>query len=237
MLEIRNLSFSAGAKDGKEILKSISETFDSGKLYVLTGPNGGGKSTLAKLLMGIEHPDSGEILLDGRDITELGISERARLGIGYSFQNSPRFKGIKVRKLLSLALGSQDEGKANELLFRVGLDPAEYLDRDADGGLSGGEMKRIEIATVLARTLKVAIFDEPEAGIDLWSFRQLSETFREAHERRDLTMLIISHQERIMSLADEVLVLADGRIVSRESAEGFLAGMGAKERKEELTHA
>jgi len=167
MLEIRDLSFSAGGKDGREILKNISETFDSGKLYVLTGPNGGGKSTLAKLLMGTERPDSGAILLDGRDITALGVSERARLGIGYSFQTSPRFKGIKVGKLLSLAMGEgalgegEAEGKAGELLRRVGLEPSEYLDRDADGGLSGGEMKRIEIATVLARSLRLAIFDEP----------------------------------------------------------------------------
>lgn len=243
MLEIRDLSFSAGGKDGREILKNISETFDSGKLYALTGPNGGGKSTLAKLLMGIERPDSGAILLDGRDITGLGVSERARLGIGYSFQTSPRFKGIKVRKLLSLAMGEgalgegEAEGKAGELLRRVGLEPSEYLDREADGGLSGGEMKRIEIATVLARSLRLAIFDEPESGIDLWSFRQLAETFREVHERRDLTLLVISHQERIVRLADEVLVLAGGRIVSRESAEGFLSGIGARERVAEAAHA
>jgi Fe-S cluster assembly ATP-binding protein len=238
MLEIRDFSFSAGGKDGREILKNISETFDSGKLYALTGPNGGGKSTLAKLLMGMERPDSGAILLDGRDITGLGVSERARLGIGYSFQTSPRFKGIKVRKLLSLALGEgATDGAAGELLYRVGLEPAEYLDRDADGGLSGGEMKRIEIATVLARHLKLAIFDEPEAGIDLWSFRQLAETFREVHERRDLSLLVISHQERILRLADEVLVLAGGRIVSRGSAELFLSGIGARERVAEAAHA
>jgi ABC-type transport system involved in Fe-S cluster assembly, ATPase component len=244
MLEIRDVSLGTNGLHSKEILKDICATFDPGKLYVVTGPNGGGKTSFAKLIMGILSPRSGTLLLDGRDITGLTVSERAKLGIGYSFQSAPRFKGIKVSKLLALAAGKDaPEGEASSLLYRVGLDAREYLNRDADGGLSGGEMKRIEIATVLARRLKVAIFDEPEAGIDLWSIKQLSETFRAVHAQSDLTMIIISHQERIISMADELLVMTDGRISAWESAEDFLAGIGETggrrfdRDREEVAHA
>lgn len=246
MLEIRNLSFDANAEEKIEILKDLSVRFETGKLYVITGPNGGGKSSLAKVIMGIVRPSEGRIILDGEDITGKSVSERARLGIGYSFQTPPRFKGLKVRDLLALSVGGEvTEDLMCSLLYRVGLCAHDYLDRDVDAGLSGGEMKRIEIATVLARQLKVAIFDEPEAGIDLWSFRQLSETFREIHAQDGLTMIIISHQERIMRLADEIIVLADGRIAEQAGAEEILAGIAneaacgctADRCKEDLAHA
>ena len=211
MLEIKDLKFSV-KKEGNDfdILKSVNLTFEDQKFYVITGPNGSGKSTLAKLIMGIEKPTSGQIILDGKDITDMEISERAKLGIGYAFQTPPRFKGIKVSDLLTLP-GSKKMNPC-ELLIDVGLCAQDYLDREIDSSLSGGELKRIEIATVIARDLKIAVFDEPEAGIDLWSFQKLTETFRKLHEKYKTTIIIISHQERIINLSEEVIVIAEGNI-------------------------
>lgn len=215
MLELKNVSFCVPAADGGEhrIIDNISLTLDSGKFTVITGPNGGGKSTIAKLIMGIEKPTSGRILLDGEDITDLSIEERAKRGIGYAFQQPPRFKGLTVRRLLSLAHGSElPEDECCAYLTSVGLCSADYLNREVDSSLSGGEVKRIEIATLMARNLKLAIYDEPEAGIDLWSFAMLIKSFRAISESRHESTIIISHQERIMQLADDILVLADGKI-------------------------
>ncbi len=219
MLELKNLVFEVprdGGLDGeRRIIDNLSLTISDGRFMAVTGPNGGGKSTLAKLIMGIETPTSGSIVLDGEDITALSIAERAQRGIGYGFQQPARFKGMTVKKLLDLAAGKKLPMLAcNEYLAKVGLCSANYLTREVDKNLSGGEMKRIEIATILARDPKLAIYDEPEAGIDLWSFDRLTETFRDIHETRDdRSIVIISHQERIIQLADEVVLLRDGRIV------------------------
>ena len=215
MLELKNVSFSVPAADGSEhkIIDNISLSLDSGKFTVITGPNGGGKSTIAKLIMGIEKPTSGRIYLDGEDITDLPLEERAKRGVGYAFQQPPRFKGLTVRRLLSLAHGSElPEDECCTYLTNVGLCSADYLNREVDSSLSGGEVKRIEIATLMARNLKLAIYDEPEAGIDLWSFAMLIKSFRAISESRHESTIIISHQERIMQLADDILVLADGKI-------------------------
>ncbi|HBL40887.1 MAG TPA: ABC transporter ATP-binding protein [Ruminococcaceae bacterium] len=214
MLELKNLSFSVdGADRDTEIIRNVSLTVQDGEFLVVTGPNGGGKSTLARLIMGIEKPTSGQILLDGRDITDLSVTERARLGVGYAFQQPPRFKGMTVRRLLSLAHGSAlPEDECCAYLTNVGLCSKEYLNREVDNSLSGGEVKRIEIATLMARDLEVAIFDEPEAGIDLWSFSVLVETFKNMSKRKHKSVVIISHQERIMQLADNLAVIADGTI-------------------------
>ncbi|MEG1436708.1 MAG: ATP-binding cassette domain-containing protein, partial [Oscillospiraceae bacterium] len=196
-----------------EIIDGLNLNIDEGKFIVITGPNGGGKSTLAKLIMGIEKPTSGQIIFNGKDITNLGITERAKLGIGYAFQHPPRFKGLTVRSLLSLAHGSElpvDECCA--YLTNVGLCSKDYLNREVDTSLSGGEVKRIEIATLMARKLKLAIYDEPEAGIDLWSFTMLVDSFKAISQNRHDSVMIISHQERIMQLADEIVVIADGKI-------------------------
>ncbi len=217
MLEIKNLCF--GVHDGKkqlDIIDDISLTVPDGKFVVITGPNGGGKSTLARLIMGLEKPTSGQIIYNGDDITELDVTERAKLGIGYAFQQPPRFKGLTVSKMLSLASGRElKEHESCEYLSRVGLCSAEYIKRELDSSLSGGEMKRIEIASLMARKPELAIFDEPEAGIDLWSFAMLVETFKAMQKEKKGTTVIISHQERIMSLADEMIVVADGKIKSR----------------------
>ena len=214
MLEIKNLSFSVNTEGGNtEILKNINLTIPDGKFYVITGPNGGGKSTLAKIIMGIEKPTSGQILMDGRDITDLSVTDRARLGISYGFQAPPRFKGMKVSDLLSCAAGkklSMDD--ACKYLTQVGLCSREYIDRDVDSSLSGGELKRIEIATILAKKGCLMIFDEPEAGIDLWSFSRLTATFEAIHRRSDASMIIISHQERIIRLADEIILISGGEV-------------------------
>lgn len=215
MLELKNISFRVNGEDGKdtEIIEDISLTVESGKTLVITGPNGGGKSTLARLIMGIEKPTSGKILLDGEDITDLSVTERARRGIGYAFQQPPRFKGLTVRRLLSLAHGSElpvDECCA--YLTNVGLCSKDYLNREVDASLSGGEVKRIEIATLMARKLNIAIYDEPEAGIDLWSFTMLVDSFRAMSKIRKESVIIISHQERIMQLADEIAVVSAGKI-------------------------
>ena len=187
---------------------------------VITGPNGGGKTTLAKLIMGLATPTGGQIFLDGEDITGLSITDRAKRGISYSFQQPPRFKGMKVSDLLTIAAGkalSHDE--ACSYLTQVGLCARDYLNRDVDTSLSGGEVKRIEIATLLAKNSRLMIFDEPEAGIDLWSFARLTETFRELHEKGGRTILIISHQERIIRLADEIILIANGEIAGRGTAD------------------
>ena len=216
MLELKNLVFEVPADDGgtKRIIDDLSLTIPDDRFTVITGPNGGGKSTLAKLIMGIEEPTSGQILFNGEDITDKSITERARLGIGYGFQQPARFRGMKVKKLLDIAAGKKLPMLAcNEYLSKVGLCSASYLTREVDKSLSGGEVKRIEIATILARDPKLAIYDEPEAGIDLWSFDRLTETFRDIHEARDgRSIVIISHQERIISLADEIVLLRDGQV-------------------------
>ena len=214
MLELKNISFNVADEKGeKDIIKDISLTLDDGKFIVITGPNGGGKSTLAKLIMGIEKPTGGQILWNGQDITSLSITERAKLGIGYAFQHPPRFKGLSVRDLLSIAHGSDlPEDQCCAYLTQVGLCSKDYLNRQVDNSLSGGEIKRIEIATLMARNLQLAIYDEPEAGIDLWSFNMLVDSFKSISKTRKESMIIISHQERIMKIADEIAIVADGYV-------------------------
>lgn len=224
MLELKNIGVTiTDEKHEVEILKDISLKLAAKKIYVMTGPNGGGKSSIAKTIMGIYQPTAGQLLLAGEDITNKSITERARLGIGYAFQQPPRFKGLKVSELLSLAAGANDINKQCDILFDVGLCAQDYLDRDINASFSGGELKRIEIASLLARNLKVAVFDEPEAGIDLWSFQKLTETFEQVHEKHDTTLVIISHQERILRLAHQVIVVSRGQITEITSAEEFLA--------------
>ena len=222
MLELKHISYRVSAPEGEmDILKDISLTIPDEKLVVFTGPNGGGKTTLAKLIMGLIRPTAGQIIYDGQDITDLDITERARLGISYGFQQPPRFKGITVQNLLQLAAGQNKLSKDRccNYLTNVGLCANDYLDREVDVSLSGGEVKRIEIATILARNSKFMIFDEPEAGIDLWSFARLTETFEQIHARHSATMVIISHQERIIRLADEIIVVAGGQIAHRGTTE------------------
>ena len=221
MLTLKNLSLTAADAQGRaDIVKNVSLDVEDGKFLVITGPNGGGKTTLAKLIMGLAAPTGGQILLDGEDITGLSITDRAKRGISYSFQQPPRFKGMKVSDLLTIAAGkalSHDE--ACSYLTQVGLCARDYLNRDVDTSLSGGEVKRIEIATLLAKNSRLMIFDEPEAGIDLWSFARLTETFRELHKKGGRTILIISHQERIIRLADEIVLIANGEIAGRGTAD------------------
>ena len=230
MLELQGLSLEIEGSKGFEILKNINLQFHEKRIYVITGPNGGGKSSLAKVIMGVYQPTQGNILLDGQEITTTTITDRARMGIGYAFQSPPRFKGIKVKELLNMATSHNPE-KVNicDLLYDVGLCAQDYLNRDVDSSLSGGEMKRIEIATVLARNLKIAVFDEPEAGIDLWSFQKLAETFRNIHEKYDTTIIIISHQERIMELADEIIIMSNGTISAQSERDIILAGILSNE--------
>ncbi|MGI6711455.1 MAG: ABC transporter ATP-binding protein [Bacillota bacterium] len=213
MLEIKNVSLEVGDEKGKvKILNNINLSLDDKKLYVVTGPNGSGKSSLAKMIMGIYKPTSGEIIYNGQNITEFDVSQRARIGIGYAFQHPPRFKGVKVKELLELAVGNNREVNICDLLLDVGLCYQDYFDREVNTSLSGGELKRIEIATILARDLKLAVFDEPEAGIDLWSFQKLVESFENMHRNYDTTIVLISHQERIINLADEVILMSGGEI-------------------------
>ena len=213
MLELRNISYSAETdNEKKDILKDVSLKIDD-RFVAITGPNGGGKSTLAKVIAGIITPTSGQILLDGEDITSLSITERAQRGISFAFQQPVRFKGITVRDLITLASGKQiGVAEACEYLSEVGLCAREYINREINASLSGGELKRIEIATILARGTKLSIFDEPEAGIDLWSFNSLIKVFENMHEKVKGSILIISHQERILNIADKIIVIADGKI-------------------------
>jgi len=224
MLELKNIALRVhGEQSQLDILKNINLNLEKNKIYVITGPNGGGKSSLAKVIMGIYRATSGEIFFEGKNITGLDITERAKLGIGYAFQQPPRFKGIRVRELLELAAGSNKEVNLCDLLMDVGLCAQDYLEREVNASLSGGELKRIEIATILARNLKLAVFDEPEAGIDLWSFQKLAETFAYIHHKYQTTIVIISHQERILQLADEVIIVANGEVTEITSKEKILA--------------
>ena len=216
MLEIKHLSFTVEDEKGvNTILKDVSLTVEDHKFVAVTGPNGGGKTTLAKAVMGLVQPTGGQILWNGIDITNMSITERARIGVSYGFQQPPRFKGMKVRDLLALAAGNKTMSRVDECQFlnKVGLCAGDYIDREVDTSLSGGEVKRIEIATILARKAGLMIFDEPEAGIDLWSFAKLTETFRALHDRKESTLMVISHQERILDLADEIVMIADGMVV------------------------
>ena len=224
MLELQNLSFIVESENSgqKEIIKNINLTIDDRKFVAITGPNGGGKSTLAKLIMGIEKPTSGKILFNGTDITDMSISERAKLGISFAFQQPVRFKGIKVKDLITLAAGDAiSTAGACEYLSKVGLCARDYINRDVDSSLSGGELKRIEIATIIARNTPLSVFDEPEAGIDLWSFNNLIKVFEEFHNQQK-SLIIISHQERILNIADEIIIIAEGQVRSFGSKEEIL---------------
>ncbi|MGI6115495.1 ABC transporter ATP-binding protein [Luoshenia tenuis] len=211
MMQLEHLAWSI--QGGVEIIKDIDLTVPDGKLVVVTGPNGGGKTSLAKLIAGITPLKSGRIVFDGEDITALDVTERAQKGIAFAFQQPVRFKGLRVRDLLELAAGHPlDEGELCQWLGHVGLCANEYIDRELSASLSGGEIKRIEIASVLARKARFSIFDEPEAGIDLWSFSRLVETFEDIRRSKAGTLMIISHQERILAIADEIVVVAEGRV-------------------------
>ena len=229
MLEIKHLSYQVEGESGEElgILNDVSLTVADHQFVVITGPNGGGKTTLAKAIMGLVRPTGGTIAWNGTDITGLDITQRARLGVSYGFQQPPRFKGLRVRDLLALAAGSEkltrEEGC--QYLTRVGLCAADYIDREVDASLSGGELKRIEIAMIMARGTKLSVFDEPEAGIDLWSFSNLIQVFEHLHEKINGSILIISHQERILNIADRIVVLADGRVQQDGARKDILPGL------------
>ena len=220
MLEFQNVSYVTA--DGKEILRDVSVRI-ADRFVAVTGPNGSGKSTMAKLIAGIYRPTSGRILLDGEDITQLSITERANRGVSFAFQQPVRFKGITVKDLISLASGKRiSVAEACVYLSEVGLCAKNYINREVDDSLSGGELKRIEIAMINARGTKFSVFDEPEAGIDLWSFQNLIEVFKKMHARTSGTILIISHQERILDIADKVIVIADGRVTAEGTKEEIL---------------
>ena len=231
MLELKHISYRVSIPEGElEILKDINMTIPDHKLVVFTGPNGGGKTTLAKAIMGLVTPTEGSILYNGTELMGLGVTERAKLGVSYGFQQPPRFKGLQVTELLSIAAGRKLS--ANECcayLTKVGLCTEDYMDREIDTSLSGGEVKRIEIASLLARNAELMIFDEPEAGIDLWSFSRLTQTFENIHRKHENTMIVISHQERIIRLADEVILVANGRIASQGSFDEVMPMLDMKD--------
>ena len=239
MLELKNISFSAES-DGRnvEIIRDISLTVEDDKFIVITGPNGGGKSTLAKLIAGIEKNTAGSLILDGEDITDKNITERAKMGIGFAFQQPVRFKGMTVVDLLRIAAGKKlSVSEACEYLSEVGLCAKDYIDREINASLSGGELKRIEIATVLARNVKLALFDEPEAGIDLWSFNNLIRIFEKMRsECKGRSIVVISHQERILNIADEIIVIADGKIAKKGSREEILPEITGTESAVNICH-
>ncbi len=227
MLELKNLCFGVETEDStKEIIKDVSFTVPDDKFVVITGPNGGGKSTLARLIMGIEKPSAGQILFNGQDITHMDITERANMGISFALQQPVRFKGIHVVDLLRLAAKKDlSVGEACDYLSAVGLCARDYIDREVNASLSGGELKRIEIATVLARGTTLSVFDEPEAGIDLWSFQSLIQVFENMQKRNHGSILIISHQERILNIADEIILIADGKLRHQGSKEEILPAL------------
>ncbi len=221
MLELKNISYTAG-EGNKEILGGVSLKIDE-RLVAITGPNGSGKSTLAKIIAGIVPPTGGKILLDGEDITNCSVTERARRGISFAFQQPVRFKGITVKDLVSLAAGKPiSVGEACSYLSEVGLCARDYVGREVNASLSGGELKRIEIATVLARGTKLSVFDEPEAGIDLWSFQSLISVFEKMYDKTQGSIVIISHQERILNIADKIVVVKGGRIERQGTREEIL---------------
>lgn len=240
MLQLENIFWNA--PDGKPVIKDLSLTVPDGKLLVITGPNGSGKTTLARMIAGIERPSAGRILLDDEDITELNVTERAQRGVSFAFQQPVRFKGITVRQLIETASHNVIcDGELCNMLGKVGMCAKDYLDREVNATLSGGEIKRIEIATVLARHTRLSVFDEPEAGIDLWSFKNLISVFSDLHKDLTGTLIIISHQERILRIADEIALLSDGRIqaygpreemMRRVFSKGRIAGACCK--REEL---
>ena len=210
MLELKNINFK---RDNKVILNNINLTLEDDKFYCITGPNGSGKSTLAKVIMGLVTPDTGTIIYNGKDITKLSVNERTKLGIGFAFQQPVTFKGLTVYDLLKIATGKEVSKKdACDILSKVGLCAKEYIDRELNNSLSGGELKRIEIATIIARSPELSIFDEPEAGIDLWSFKYLTGIFKEIGTKKKGTTIVISHQERILSIADGIILLEAGKI-------------------------
>lgn len=209
MIKLENICFT---RDNKKILDNVNLTLDDNKFYVITGPNGSGKSTLAKILMGIIKPDSGRILVDDIDITNKSVTERSKLGIGFAFQTPVCFKGITVYDLLKIAMYKElSKNEACKILSEVGLCAKEYVDREVNHSLSGGELKRIEIATILAKEPKISIFDEPEAGIDLWSFNNLINIFNKLQEKNNSTTIIISHQERLINIADQIILMEKGK--------------------------
>lgn len=227
MLQVEHLSYHVTEEGNTQpILKDVSFTVGDGEMLVITGPNGGGKSTIAKLLMGIYQASAGKIILDGRDLSGMSIDERANAGIGFAFQQPPRFKGMTVERFLNLAAGEPLKGKVCcELLGNVGLCAKDYISREIDATLSGGEMKRIEIASVLAKKHKICIFDEPEAGIDLWSFSMLVKQFEKIHRSKKESLLLISHQERIIKMADRIMVIRDGEVEACGPKDEMLASL------------
>ena len=227
MLEIKNLTFAVDTDEGRrEIIHDLNLTLEDNKFVVITGPNGSGKSTLARLIMGIEKPTSGSILLDGEDITNKSINERADLGISFAFQQPVRFKGITVFDLIQLASAKKmTVSEACKYLSAVGLCARDYINREVNASLSGGELKRIEIATILARNTRISVFDEPEAGIDLWSFQNLIKVFEDMRAETKGSILIISHQERILNIADEIVLLTAGTITKTGSKEEILPSL------------
>ena len=219
MLAVKNLIFSArdagsdGGAGSRTIIDNISFTFEKGKFYAITGPNGSGKTTMAKLIMGINKPDSGHIFLDGKDITDLSVTERARAGIAYSFQNPARFKGTTCRDLISIAAKTEDEEKIREIITRVGICPMDFLDKPVDAKLSGGEIKKIELATTIALNPTVAIYDEPDTGIDLWTIEPMVKLLKKEQKEQGTTTIVVSHNRQFLEAADALLIMKEGKIV------------------------